>query len=81
MSKTDLASVRSEGRCMGAPLLQYESACRSTLCIYMFGYGMDGISKRRRLGLVFFNDRSPILQVVLQGCSLIKDGIDLWTLQ
>jgi hypothetical protein len=66
---------------MGAPLLQYESACRSTLCKYMFGYGMDGISKRRRLGLVMlFNDRSPILHIVLQSCSLIKDGIDLGTL-
>ena len=42
----------------------------------------DGISKRRRLGLVMlFNDRSPILHVVLQSYSLIMGGIEFGALQ
>ena len=63
-------------------MLQYECACWGTLCKYMFWlwHGWDLEAQASGISHAF-NDRSPILHVVLQSFSLIRGGgIDLGTL-
>lgn len=70
MSTTDLTSVRS-GRVSEDTSVTVRVHVGVHYVNICFGYGMEGISKRRRLGLVMFsNDSSPILHIVFYKAAL-----------